>query len=489
MDGTNEKQPSYEFIADNVINNDNSAVYLSKQTIEGSGLSPGSTVIIKGIKSHQTMCYVLAGDSCPDGHIQMNGVIQNNLHICCNGATTVTIYPRIAPRGTCIYVSPVTAPGVVNILIKANLQQYFENRRRPVRIGDVFTVGAGAGVGHIEFQVIETEPRPYCLVVHDTVIHCSNPINHDEVEVSLGEIDYDDICGLESVKRELKELVEYRIKFSEKFLKFDTPPSRGVLLYGPPGCGKTLLAKAVANECHVKFFSIKGPELLTMQSGTFGANVRDAFRKARQAAPCVLFFDELDAIAKARSGSGSASDGGGPADRIFNQILTEMDGMGSMKNVFIIGATNRPDIIDPDILRSGRLDELIYVPLPNDQLRLVILKSAIRQSFTAKDDDLAVLVSGTKDYSGANLVEICQRACKLTIKKLIRKETNLDEERQHSGEAPMELGESDPVPEISLDHLKEALEIAGRFVNKTNRDIYENFETLQQSGSANSGRI
>ena len=141
------------------------------------------------------------------------------------------------------------------------------------------------------------------------------------------------------MQRDLKELVQYPVEHPEKFEKFGMSPSKGVLFYGPPGCGKTLMAKAVANECQANFISVKGPELLTMWFGESEANVRDVFEKARQAAPCVLFFDELDSIAQQRGGS--SGDGGGAADRVINQVLTEMDGMSTKKNVFIIGATNR----------------------------------------------------------------------------------------------------------------------------------------------------
>ena len=163
---------------------------------------------------------------------------------------------------------------------------------------------------------------------------------------------------------------------STHFLKHRTIGCVAVLFYGPPGCGKTLLAKAIAHECQANFISIKGPELLTMWFGESEANVRDVFDKARAAAPCVLFFDELDSIAKARGGS--VGDAGGAADRVINQILTEMDGMNSKKNVFIIGATNRPDIIDSAILRPGRLDQLIYIPLPDEASRLQIFKANLR---------------------------------------------------------------------------------------------------------------
>merc|ERR1712048_243212 len=204
-----------------------------------------------------------------------------------------------------------------------------------------------------------------------------NPSSLRETVVEVPNVKWDAIGGLEQTKRELQEMILYPIEHPEKFEKFGMHPSRGVLFYGPPGCGKTLLAKAIATECSANFVSIKGPELLTMWFGESEANVRDVFDKARSAAPCVLFFDELDSIAKSRGGT--SGDAGGASDRVINQILTEMDGMGSKKNVFIIGATNRPDIIDPAILRPGRLDQLIYIPLPDEGSRMAILKSNLRK--------------------------------------------------------------------------------------------------------------
>ena len=166
-----------------------------------------------------------------------------------------------------------------------------------------------------------------------------------------------------------------------------------------------------------------------MWFGESEANVRDVFDKARAAAPCVMFFDELDSIAKARGGGGGG-DAGGAGDRVLNQILTEMDGMNAKKNVFIIGATNRPDQIDPALLRPGRLDQLIYIPLPDEPSRLAILEAALRKSPIDPSVDLGFLAKNTHGFSGADLTEICQRAAKLAIRESIEADIRAARERK-----------------------------------------------------------
>merc|ERR1719503_173351 len=289
-----------------------------------------------------------------------------------------------------------------------------------------------------------------------------NPSSLRETVVEVPNIKWDDIGGLEKTKRELQEMILYPIEHPEKFEKFGMQPSRGVLFYGPPGCGKTMLAKAVATECSANFVSIKGPELLTMWFGESEANVREVFDKARAAAPCVLFFDELDSIGTARGSS--QGDAGGAGDRVMNQLLTEIDGVGAKKNVFFIGATNRPELLDEALLRPGRLDQLIYIPLPDLPARQGILEATLKKAPVAPNVPISFISQKTEGFSGADLAEFCQRAAKAAIRDCIAAEELAD------GEMDTGMG-----TEICRNHFEEAFAGARRSVDATQLAKYDQF--------------
>ena len=235
-----------------------------------------------------------------------------------------------------------------------------------------------------------------------------------EIYVEVPEVHWSDIGGLEDIKQQLREAVEWPMKSPEIFEQMGIEPPKGILLYGPPGTGKTLLAKAVATESGSNFIAIRGPEILSKWVGESEKAIRQIFRRARQVAPAIIFFDELDAIAPAR---GYRHDTSGVTDRIVNQLLTEMDGIEPLRNVVVIAATNRPDIIDPALLRPGRFDRLIYVPPPDEKARLEIFKVHTRNMPLAEDVDLKELARKTEGYTGADIAAVCREAAMIALRE------------------------------------------------------------------------
>ena len=234
-----------------------------------------------------------------------------------------------------------------------------------------------------------------------------------EVLVQIPDIKWDDVGGLEDVKQELKEAVEWPLKHPETFQRLGIRPPKGTLLYGIPGTGKTLLAKAVASESEANFISVKGPELLSKWVGESEKGVREVFRKAKQAAPTVIFFDEIDAIASTRSGNDGDS---GVTKRVVNQLLTEMDGLEELEDVAIIAATNRPDILDAGLMRPGRFDRHIQVKETDEEARLSNFEVHTKDMPLAKDVDLKKLAKNTDGYVGADIEAVCREAAMLTLR-------------------------------------------------------------------------
>jgi len=235
-----------------------------------------------------------------------------------------------------------------------------------------------------------------------------------EVYIEVPTVHWDDVGGLEEVKQELREAVEWPLKHPEIFKRMGIKPPKGILLYGPPGCGKTLLAKAVATESEANFITVKGPEVFSKWVGESEKAIREVFRKARMAAPAIIFLDEIDSLVP-RRGLGFADSG--VTERVISQLLTEMDGIVTLEDVVVIAATNRPDIVDPAVLRPGRFDRLIYVPEPDEKGRLQIFKIYTKNMPLAKDVNLEALSAMTKYYSGADIEAVCREAAMQALRR------------------------------------------------------------------------
>ena len=237
-----------------------------------------------------------------------------------------------------------------------------------------------------------------------------------EVLVETPNIGWQDVGGLENVKQELKEAVEWPMKFPDAFTRMGIRPPRGILLYGPPGTGKTLLAKAVAKESEANFIQVKGPSLLSMWVGKSEEGVRKIFERARQVAPCIIFFDEIDAIASRRG----IDMGSHVTDRVLNQLLAEIDGLEELENVIVIAATNRPDMLDPGLLRPGRFDRILLIGVPDKEARLQILKIHTKNMPLAKDVNIEKFSGETEGYVGADLESVAREAAMLALRQDIK---------------------------------------------------------------------
>ncbi|KAG7390209.1 hypothetical protein PHYBOEH_007060 [Phytophthora boehmeriae] len=263
------------------------------------------------------------------------------------------------------------------------------------------------------FTEAQLAPLSITMADFEAAIPKVQPSSKREGFATIPDVTWDDIGALTGIREELSLAVLQPIAHPERFAALGLSMPAGVLLYGPPGCGKTLLAKAIAHESGANFISIKGPELLDKYVGESERSVRQVFQRARASSPCVVFFDELDALAPRRSGgAGGDSGGNGVSERVVNQLLTEMDGLDGRRNVFVIAATNRPDIIDPAMLRPGRLDKLLYVPLPQASERLQILKTITAKCSLAPSVELEVIAADPRceGFSGADLSALVREA-------------------------------------------------------------------------------
>jgi transitional endoplasmic reticulum ATPase len=274
-----------------------------------------------------------------------------------------------------------------------------------------------------------------------------------EVQIQRPNVKWDEIGGLNDVKEELSEAIEWPLKHANLFRQADVVPPKGLLLYGPPGTGKTMIAKAVATTSESNFISVKGPELISKWVGESEKGVREVFRKARQASPCIVFFDEVDAIAPRRG----RSDDSHVTERVISQMLTEMDGLEDLKGVVVIGATNRPDIIDEALLRPGRFDRILEIPMPDKDARRQILKIHLRKKPVNPDVDVEELVELTDKCTGADIAAAINAAAMIAIKEHLstaKYGKSIEEDKKQSN--------IDGKLSISMENLKAGLQKALR---------------------------
>ena len=276
-----------------------------------------------------------------------------------------------------------------------------------------------------------------------------------EVVISQPKETWDDVGGLEDAKLQLREIIEWPLKYPELYNHLSSKPPSGILLYGPPGTGKTLLAKALAHESEINFISVKGPEFLSKWVGESEKAVRETFRKARSAAPCIIFFDEIDAIAGMRGRSA----GSVVTDQVISQLLTEMDGLEDLKDVILLAATNRPDMLDPALLRSGRFGKHIEIPMPDFETRKNIFKIHLKNKPLAEDINYDKLAEALEDYTGADIQALCEEATLLTIRKNIpivnEKKQEIQDYQEQLEQLKLEKASSKDISELE-DKIKVA---------------------------------
>ncbi|MDG7000402.1 MAG: AAA family ATPase, partial [Nitrososphaerota archaeon] len=297
------------------------------------------------------------------------------------------------------------------------------------------------------------------------VLNEMEPSAMREVFIEVPNVGWNDVGGLDDLKQELIEAVVWPLKYRGLFARTGASPPKGILLYGPPGTGKTLLAKAVANESEANFISVKGPELLSKWVGESEKGVREIFRKARQAAPCIVFFDEIDAIAPVRGGEYGDSH---VTERVISQLLTELDGLEALKDVVVMGATNRPDIVDTALLRPGRFDRLLYVPTPDKKARIEIVRIHSKNMPLSEDVDTSRLAELTEGYTGADIASFLSAALMNSMREYLSKYEDPKDAETHSQEL-----------KVTANHIEEAMKKV-RPLSKQEMDWYANM--TQQFG-------
>ncbi|XBI69908.1 hypothetical protein VPH35_064528 [Triticum aestivum] len=424
-----KKSPN-RLVVDEATNDDNSVVALHPDTMEKLQLFRGDTVLLKGKKRKDTICIVLADDTCEEPKIRMNKTVRKNLRVRLGDVVSVHQCPDVK-YGKRVHTLPIddTVEGITGNLFDAFLKPYFLEAYRPLRKGDLFLVRGG--MRSVEFKVIETDPAEYCIVAPDTEIFCDGEPVKREDEERLDDVGYDDVGGVRKQMAQIRELVELPLRHPQLFKSIGVKPPKGILLFGPPGSGKTLIARAVANETGAFFFLINGPEIMSKLAGESESNLRKAFEEAEKNAPSIIFIDEIDSIAPKREKTN-----GEVERRIVSQLLTLMDGLKSRAHVIVMGATNRPNSIDPALRRFGRFDREIDIGVPDEVGRLEVLRIHTKNMKLAEDVELEHISRDTHGYVGADLAALCTENVKRELQETVQYPVEHPEKFEKFGMSP-----------------------------------------------------
>ena len=351
------------------------------------------------------------GDDLDPTKIRMNKVIRRNLRVRLGDIVSVHPCPDI-PNGNRVHILPIddTIEGITGNLTQTYLIPYFKDCYRPVRKNDTFLVRGGFKA--VEFKVVEVDPGEYCIVSPNTMLFDEGePVSIEDEEQADG-VGYDDIGGCRKQMASIREMIELPLRHPQLFKTLGVKPPRGVLLFGPPGSGKTLIARAIANETGAFFFLLNGPEIMSKMAGEAEANLRKAFEEAEKNSPAIIFIDELDSIAPKREKTS-----GEVEKRVVSQLLTLMDGLKGRGHVIVIAATNRPNSLDPALRRFGRFDREIDIGVPDEVGRMEVLRIHTKNMKLCEDVDLAQVAKTSHGYVGADLAAVCTEAALQCIRE------------------------------------------------------------------------
>lgn len=383
---------------------DNSVVELTQAKMDELKIFKGDAVILRGKKRKETVCIALTNEAeeAKDMHILMNKTVRRNLRVRIGDTISVHPVPEDVPNATKIHVLPFAdaIEGITGNITQTYLIPYFKDCYRPVKKGDTFLVRGG--FRPVEFKVVDVDPGEYGIVAPTTTLFDEGePINRDD-ENDAEEVGYDDIGGCRKQMAKIREMIELPIRHPQLFKTLGVKPPKGVLLYGPPGSGKTLIAKAIANETGAFFFLLNGPEIMSSKPGEAEENLRKAFEECEKNAPSIIFIDEIDSIAPNREKSHGETE-----KRVVAQLLTLMDGAKGRGQVVVIAATNRPNSIDPALRRAGRFDREIDIGIPDEVGRMEILRIHTKNMKLAEDVDLEGVAKTSHGFTGSDLKSLC----------------------------------------------------------------------------------